>query len=99
MLTARSRTTDPVTSAMAASSVTGLTETQERIVATLKAHGPLTRDQLIATWREEYGPDQTDQSIRSRLAELMHDGRVEPVGQARNARGRHVQILDLTPSQ
>lgn len=93
---AHARAGDPLTSSLAAASVTGLTATQQRILDLLKRHGDLTRDALQDAWRSEFPADHTsDQSIRSRLSELMDEGRVEPVGEALNVRGRRVQIVGL----
>lgn len=95
-MSAHARNTDPTTSHEAAASVVGLPETRARIITILAARGPLTRDQLSEAWRTTYpGSPATDQSIRSRLAELMDDGRVVQVGETRNARGRKVQIVGL----
>lgn len=92
---AHARKTDPVTSSLAAASVTDLTVTKRRVLALLN-DGPLTRDDLIARWRVGFPDDTTtDQSIRSRLSELMNDGRVEPHGTTTNSRGRSVQIVGL----
>ena len=93
---AHARRSDPVTSSLAAASVTGLSATQERLLSLLKTSGPLTRDGLSAVWREEFPTDRTsDQSIRSRLAELMAADRVVQVGEATNHRGRRVQVVDV----
>lgn len=96
---AHSRTTDPVTSGMAAASVVDLSATQRRVLALFgdpADHVEFTRDSLIEAWRSRF-PDvpATDQSIRSRLAELMAEGRIVAVDHALNARGRKVQVLTL----
>jgi len=94
--TAHARRTDPATSAEAAASVRNLTQTQERILALLRSKGDLTRDTLADAWRETYPGDKTtDQSIRSRLAELMDTEQVIVVGEALNQRGRRVQVVGL----
>lgn len=96
-MTAHARRTDPVTSAEAAGSVKALTRTKTRILRLLHG-GPMTRDDLIETWRAVYMSDlTTDQSIRSRLAELMRSGHVIVTGHTTNQRGRTVQIIGLPP--
>lgn len=94
-MTAHARRTDPVTSSLAAASVTNLTLTKRRILKFLDTMGPMTRDQLIALWRSVHGEETTDQSIRSRLAELMRENRVITWGHTHNSRGRKVELVDI----
>jgi hypothetical protein len=69
---AHARHGDPATAHKAAASVRGLTETQEKVRACLIS-GPKTDEEIVARFRELYPNDSTtDQSIRSRRAELVN---------------------------
>lgn len=96
---AHARSTDPVTSGLAAATVSDLSDTQARVLSLFGEPADRiehTRDSLIAAWRARW-PERpaTDQSIRSRLAELMDAGRIVAVAHTANARGRQVQVLAL----
>lgn len=93
---AHARRSGPSTSAEAAASVRDITETQVLIAGLFATHGAMTRDQLTAAWRKEY-PQRlaTDQSIRSRLSELMDRGLIVVVSETTNHRGRKVQVVGL----
>jgi len=93
---AKARTSDPITSHLASDSVRNLTKTKLRILALLSDYGPKDRDTLIELWRQKWQDDPTtDQSIRSRLAELRDAGRLEVTGFTTNQRGRKVEIIGV----
>ena len=74
---AYARHSDPETSHEAAKSVKDITALQERIILLLERYGPLTDHELIESFRSAYPLFKaTDQSIRSRRAELRDEGRV-----------------------
>jgi hypothetical protein len=78
---ARARRGDPETSHLAARSVKLLTETQTRVSACL-SHGPGTDDDIIDRYRRYHPCDlTTNQSIRSRRAELVSAGFVRWTGE------------------
>lgn len=72
---AHARATDPETSQEAAESVRNITQVHERILDLLREQGPLTDEALIRHYGFWYTPP-TDQSIRSRRAELVKAGKV-----------------------
>lgn len=77
---AYARNSDPQTSHEAAASVEGITETKQYILEALRE--PRNDHDLIQTFRSMLSaPPATDQSIRSRRAELVEDGLVEDSGQ------------------
>ena len=81
---------DPSPSFEAAQAITAekLTDVQERVLSLLRILGPTTDDELIGWWLE-YNPDTraTDQSIRSRRAELVRKGLVRDSG--RDGKSKH----------
>lgn len=79
-LVAHARADDPESSWVAARSVRNLTQTHERVLACLIA-GKATDAEIIARYRDYY-PEahDTDQSIRSRRAELTKAGLVAWTG-------------------
>jgi hypothetical protein len=76
---ARARSTDPQTSHDAAASVTHVSETQAAILVLLRST-PMCDERLVEQYRTweplENLPKATDQSIRSRRAELVRMGLV-----------------------
>jgi hypothetical protein len=82
---AKARNTDPHTSHMAASSITSdhLSETQAAIMVILR-QSPMCDEKLVEQFHiwEQLGrfPKASDQSIRSRRAELVRMGMVEYAG-------------------
>ncbi len=79
-LVAHARADDPESSWVAARSVKNLTTVHERILACLIS-GKATDDQIIERYRDYYGNDATDQSIRSRRKELVNAGLVTFTGE------------------
>jgi hypothetical protein len=97
---ATARLTDPETSHEAASGVTDVTRTQARIVALLKAYGPLTDgelfDRYLARVRIDDWKFQTEQSIRSRRSELVKQERVRFSGRfGQSPTGRRARVWEL----
>lgn len=77
---AYARHTDPETSHDAADSVDQITETKQFILEALRQ--PRNDLDMIQSFRSMLGaPEATDQSIRSRRAELVDDGLVEDTGE------------------
>jgi len=73
----RARRTDPETSRQAANSISfdRLTRTQELVLNGLRAQGPATDEELLARFRSRWPSSRaSDQSIRSRRAELVRKG-------------------------
>lgn len=92
---AHARQADPDTSHAAAASVSRITETKRTLLDLLHAYGPMTHEQLIDAWRVTVnGPmaSVTDQSIRSRCAELVRTGHVKACGEGVTASGRRTKI-------
>lgn len=79
-LVARARADDPESSWIAARSIKNLTQTHERVLACLIT-GKATDAEIIARYRRYYPEAKdTDQSIRSRRAELTRAGFVSWTG-------------------
>lgn len=82
---AKARNTDPQTSHMAAESISAdhLSETQAAIMVILR-QAPMCDEKLVEQFRvwEQLGrfPKASDQSVRSRRAELVRMGMVEYAG-------------------
>jgi hypothetical protein len=80
---AKARNTDPQTSHDAADSVTDISDTQAAIMLLLRST-PMCDERLVEQytyWQPLDGyPRATPQSIRSRRAELVKKGLVEPAG-------------------
>lgn len=79
---AHARLTDPQTSHDAAASVTNISKVQKAILSLLQA-SPMCDEKLIEQYRiwqqtDDRFPAVTDQSIRSRRAELVKMGLLEP---------------------
>lgn len=73
-MSALARNTDPITSHEAAAGVRNLSFQKEAIIRALKVHGPMPDVRLI----ERTAFLSSDQSIRSRRAELVRAGLVRP---------------------
>ena len=79
-LVAHARADDPETSWVAAANVRKLTQTHERVLACLIS-GKGTDAEIIARYRDYYPEAKdTDQSIRSRRAELTRAGLIAFTG-------------------
>lgn len=98
VLRAVARNSDPETSHEAAKSVRNVGPIHEAILATFRAHAPLTDEELVAV----YGctacgpaPRASDSSIRSRRKELAVLGRVVEVGLRRLSSGRNGRVWSL----
>jgi len=78
---AHARTTDPWTSHAAARSVEDVRESQRHVLECFVAHGPMHHQRLIEVYNadrvERRWKYQTDQSLRSRCAELVDQGLVQ----------------------
>ena len=83
--TPRARNTDPTTSHQAAASVATdtLTRTQALIIEALRAHGPLTDEQLCQRIAEVERKPVSVSGIRTRRSELVTAGRVVDTGERR----------------
>lgn len=90
---ARARNTDPVTSDLAAESVSDITETQNYILAQLRVF-PMADHELISVLRRiSDAPKASESGIRSRRAELVERGLVVDSGQrAKTASGRQAIV-------
>ncbi|WP_167131957.1 hypothetical protein [Paramicrobacterium chengjingii] len=90
---AHARNTDPETSHWAAAGV-AVSEVQARIIDVLEAHQQhyplgLTDEKIEIEYRAMFGHDATEQSLRSRRAELVSKGLVAWTGfRARNIRNK-----------
>lgn len=100
-MTAHARTTDPATSHEAAASVR---QNLHRLIV-LAAMGTMdfggTHRNIAAAAHvvaRDHGLKVTDQSVRSRVAELVRDEKVVPVGHVRGPNGRRETLWDLTAS-
>ena len=80
--TPRARNTDPTTSHQAAASVATdtLTRTQALILEALRAHGPLTDEQLCQRIADVERKPVSVSGIRTRRSELVTAGRVIDTG-------------------
>ncbi len=83
-LHAVARHTDPETSHKAAHSVTGITESQARVLALVKQFGPLSDPEIRHRWQEmvdggDY-PPITDSGLRTRRAELVRRDKLRDSG-------------------
>ena len=92
---ARARAGDPETSHEAAASVSSLTKVQKWVLYCLEHYGPLT-DEMLYKKLIWYFPDTTEQSVRSRRAELVRKGLVAHkglYGETRN--GRRCRVWEI----
>ena len=83
--TQKARNTDPTTSHQAAASVAidTLTRTQALILEALRAHGPLTDEQLCQRIAEVERKPVSVSGVRTRRSELVTAGRVVDSGERR----------------
>lgn len=104
---ARARKGDPGTSWESARTVE-VGNTRERVLSLLIAAGDdgITHDRLIALHRRKHAlvpewPEASDQSIRSRCAELVEDGQAEavPDSYATTVYGRRMRRWRAVPVQ
>lgn len=84
------RKSDPETSWEAARSVTGIRETQAEIHRLLKAHGPMTDEEIIANYRGR----QSVSGIRTRRHELVDAGLVKAAGKRKGQTGRAMTVWE-----
>jgi len=75
----RARKSDPITSVLAASRISGSSE--ELVLATLRAYGPLTADEIAA-----HLPAQHPPTLVSATSRLLKRGVVAPAGGMRMSR-------------
>ena len=81
MSEAHARDTDPATSHEAADSVTPyLRMRQEAVLTVLQAHGPMPDFVLVELYQKLPMPAQAESGIRTRRAELTHQGWVVNTG-------------------
>lgn len=88
MQRAHARNTDPITSVMAADSVKDLTGAQQKVLDALKAHGPMTDEQIFAL---DLG--LTPSGARSRRSELVDRGLVVDSGEKGLTKARRSTII------
>lgn len=95
MRTAKARTTDPITSHLAAESVDNVTATQAFIMRCLKR--PRNDVELVNAYRQyKSAPRASESGIRSRRAELVDRGLVVDTGRrVRLASGRYSIVWGL----
>lgn len=86
VLPPRARHTDPTTSHMAAASLSdqGIATLRALILQLLRAHGPLTDEQLLELAAGAGSPS----GLRTRRSELVRDGLVIPAGYGTTRAGR-----------
>lgn len=75
--TALARSTDPVTSHLAAASVKNINETQQEVLRVMGLLGPVTDEKLVNTFQFYSKTKISPSGIRSRRAELVTKGLVE----------------------
>ena len=96
--TPRARNSDPTTSHDAAASVATdtLTRTQALIIEALRAHGPLTDEQLCHRIAEVERKPVSVSGIRTRRSELVTAGRIVDTGERRQtATGRQAIVWSV----
>lgn len=94
-MTARARSYDPETSHLAASSVSGITELQTRILQTFDAFGAMNDEELIVNYASMWGIRNraTDSSLRTRRSDLVTKGELRDTGITRKTRaGRNATV-------
>jgi len=94
----KARSSDPATSHAAAATVTTdtITDTQVAIVEVLRAHGPLTDEQLCQRIADQRIEPVSVSSIRTRRSELAAAGRVVDTGRRQPTRtGRSAIVWGL----
>jgi hypothetical protein len=80
VFTTLARTTDPVTSHMAAASLKTADKVRTRVLGLMKGLIASTHHELIATYRAMFEDMTTDSSIRTRCKELVAAGYIENSG-------------------
>ena len=96
--TPKARRSDPATSHAAATTVTTdtITDTQAAIVEVLRAHGPLTDEQLCQRIADQQAQPVSVSGIRTRRSELAAAGRVVDTGRRQPTRtGRSAIVWGL----
>jgi hypothetical protein len=99
---ARARVTDPWTSWAAARSLGPLRPRQAAVAHCFERRGMMTLEELVAAYQGEHPlyPKQTDQSIRSRAAELQRADVLFDTGHTRlTATGRNARVLALKTAE
>lgn len=78
----RARMSDPETSHEAAESLSevALTAQKRRILRIVRRIGPCTHKRIIDRYRRDFGDGVSEQSLRSRTAELRRAGALEWAG-------------------
>lgn len=86
------RTTDPITSHLAAASVTGIRASQRMILGALQRHGPGT-DEDIYEWLRLEGHKISLSGARTRRSELVRLGLVRDSGEKRRLHSGRLSIV------
>ncbi len=60
---------------------------QARVLTLFREHGPMTDEELLARYRERYGPIMKN-SLEPRRCELVDGGHLEATGERRKGQGR-----------
>ena len=78
----RARWSNPETSKAAAASIPlkSITQTQERVLALLRIHGPLSDEQLEEIFEDCWPASASPQGVRSRRGELRRKGLIVDSG-------------------
>lgn len=79
----RARSTDPATSLEAAKTVSNVGKTQQRILCALRAHGPMTDEELCKAIADQEKEPVSVSGIRTRRSELVELGDVYDTGKTR----------------
>lgn len=90
--TAHARHSDPITSHLAADSVTGIRASQRMILGALERHGPGT-DEDIYRWLKDEGHSISLSGARTRRSELVRLGLVEDSGEKQMLSTRRLSIV------
>lgn len=94
---AHARNDDPITSHLAAASVTGIRASQRMILGAIQRHGPGT-DEDIYRWLKDEGHQISLSGARTRRSELVRLGYVEDSGAKRLLPSRRLAIVWRTKS-
>jgi hypothetical protein len=93
------RNTDPVTSHLAAASVSGISELQAHLLAIFHSMGDCTDEELAnfhAQMVQMHGwPPASPSGLRTRRAELVAAGRLWDVGRSTTASGRACTVYGI----
>ena len=94
--TPRARNTDPTTSHQAAATVTGVTETQQRILEAYRVNGAMSDEELCQRLAVTTQQPVSVSGIRTRRCELVEAGQVYDTGKTRpTATGRAAIVWDI----